>query len=406
MREKEKEQKTGYTLRMSPCPVYDIAGMESWLTEMAGKGLRLCHYTMGMAVFQKIEPANVRYQMALLPCEPLMEKGIPTAQDEMIALCEEYGWHYVTKRGRFGIFETEDEMARTLYSDAELASAEYEELRRQEKSAFWSNLVWLLIITPLMLFEKNMLLSCLLVGTELYLLVFVAMTWHVVNNVRNISQLRKLEKQLQSGEALRNCRYVQHSMAYRIYVLVPIVCFMLLCVLLAIRMDYKYSRLYEDAPQGYQTMISYAEPLPFARLEDIVNGVDIDIDTNDTILVEHDILAPLMLTVSQYDRYRMDDGTTRDYRAYVEYYEMQHPALALRLAGEIHAEDKDHWDMRYTEYTLPSLDVDYAIAYKAFNQKVILVKGSQVLVVSLDSYGEEPLPIEQWSRVYADSLKQ
>ena len=397
---------TKYTIRMSPCPVYDIAGMDSWLESMAHKGLVLCHSVMGLAVFEKREPVHARYQLALLPYEPLMEKGIPTAQGEMIALCEEYGWSYITKRGRFGIFVTEDAAARMLYSDNELESAEYEELRRSENSALRSNLLWLLIIAPLMLFKDNMLQSCLMIGTEIYLLLFAAMTWHVVNNIRNIIQLRKLEGQLKSGESLRDCRIAQHSMAYRAYILVPIVCFILLVVLLAVRMDYSYNRLYEDAPQGYQTLLSYAEPLPFARLEDAVNGVDIDIDTNDTVKKEHDILAPLMLTVFQYDRYRMEDGTTRDYRVYVEYYEMIHPALAMRLAEEIHTEDKNFWDTRYTEYTLPSLDVDYAIAYEAFNPKLILVKDNLVLAVSLDSYGEEPLPIEQWSRVYAESLKQ
>ena len=401
----QDNKNTKYTIRMSPCPVYDIAGMEAWLEEMAQKGLVLCNYMMGLAVFEKREPVHVRYQMALLPYEPLMEKGIPTAQGEMIALCEEYGWSYITKRGRFGIFATEDTNARMLYSDKELASAEYAELRRSENAAFRSNLLWLLIIAPLMLFKDNMLQSCLMIGTEIYLLLFAAMTWHVVNNIRNIIQLRKLEGQLKRGESLRDCRIAQHSMAYRAYILVPIVCFILLVVLLAVRMDYSYNRLYEDAPQGYQTLLSYAEPLPFARLEDAVNGVDIDIDTNDTVKKEHDILAPLMLTVSQYDRYRMEDGTTRDYRVYVEYYEMIHPALAMHLAEEIHAEDKDFWDTRYTEYTLPSLDVDYAIAYEAFNPKMILVKDNLVLAVSLDSYGEDPLPIEQWSRVYAESLK-
>ena len=401
----QDNKNTKYTIRMSPCPVYDIAGMEAWLEEMTQKGLELCNYMMGLAVFEKREPVHVRYQMALLPYEPLMEKGIPTAQGEMIALCEEYGWSYITKRGRFGIFVTEDANARMLYSDAELESAEYEELRRSENSALHSNLLWLLIIAPLMLFKDNMLQSCLMIGTEIYLLLFAAMTWHVVNNIRNIIQLRKLEGQLKRGESLRDCRIAQHSMAYRAYILVPIVCFILLVVLLAVRMDYSYNRLYEDAPQGYQTLLSYAEPLPFARLEDAVNGVDIDIDTNDMVKKEHDILAPLMLTVSQYDRYRMEDGTTRDYRVYVEYYEMIHPALAMHLAEEIHAEDKDFWDTRYTEYTLPSLDVDYAIAYEAFNPKLILVKDNLVLAVSLDSYGEEPLPIEQWSRVYAESLK-
>ncbi|MBQ3509367.1 MAG: DUF2812 domain-containing protein [Peptococcaceae bacterium] len=398
MRDKERKR---YTIRMSPCPVYDIAGMEQWLNDMAAKGLWLCRYTMGLAVFAKREPANLHYQLALLPYEPLMEKGLPAAQDEMIVFCEEYGWQYITKRGRFGIFMTEDEKAQTLHSDVQLESAEYEELRRQEKSAFRSNLLWLLIIAPFMLFEKNVLLNCLSVGTELYLLVFAAMAWHVINNARNISQLRRLEKQVQSGEKLRTCRMKLHPMAYRLYAVVPVICFILLVVLLTVKLD----SVYENPSPGYQPLAAYAEPLPFARLKDVIEGVDIDTDTNDTIKVEHDILAPLMLTVSQHDRYRMEDGTARNYGVYVQYYKMIHPALAMQLAREQHNEDKERWEKYYTGYTLPELSVDYAIAYKAVNPKLILVKDRQVLVVSLDSYGEEALPVEEWSRVYADSLK-
>ncbi len=401
----QDNKNTKYTIRMSPCPVYDIAGMEAWLESMAQKGLVLCNYIMGLAVFEKREPIRMRYQLALLPYEPLMEKGLPAAQDEMIALCEEYGWQYITKRGRFGIFATEDTSARMLYSDRELASAEYAELRRSENAAFRSNLLWLLIIAPLMLFEKNILYSCLTVGTELYILVFLAMTWHVVNNIRNIRQLRKLEEQLKGGESLRDCQIAQHPMAYRAYTLVPIVCFILIVVMLAPKMSYNDSWMYDDTNNDTLTLAEYRKPLPFARLEDVIEGVDIDTDTNDTIKVEHDILAPLMLTVSQHDRYRMEDGTTRDYGVYVQYYNMIHPALALRLAEELYEKDKDIWDASYIEYVLPSPDVDYAIAYEAFHPKVILVKEKQVLVVSFDSYGEEPLSIDKWSRVYADSLK-
>ena len=401
----QDNKNTKYTIRMSPCPVYDIAGMEAWLESMAQKGLVLCNYIMGLAVFEKREPSRMRYQLALLPYEPLMEKGLPAAQDEMIALCEEYGWQYITKRGRFGIFATEDTSARMLYSDKELASAEYAELRCSENAAFRSNLLWLLIIAPLMLFEKNILYSCLTVGTELYILVFLAMTWHVVNNIQNIRQLRKLEEQLKGGESLRDCQIAQHPMAYRAYTLVPIVCFILIVVMLAPKMSYNDSWMYDDTNNDTLTLAEYQKPLPFARLEDVIDGVDIDTDTNDTIKVEHDILAPLMLTVSQHDRYRMENGTTRDYGVYVQYYQMIHPALALRLAEELYEKDKDIWDASYIEPALPSLDVDYAIAYEAFHPKVILVKEKQVLVVSLDSYGEEPLSIEQWSRVYAESLQ-
>ena len=403
----DTDENVRHAIRMSPCPVYDISGMECWLEEMARQGLLLCRYSMGLAVFEKREPARVRYQLALLPGEPLMEKGIPTVQDEMIALCEEYGWHYVTKRGRFGIFETEDETARTLYSDAELASAEYEELRQREKSALRSNLLWLLIIAPLMLFKENILQSCLMVGTELYILLFAAMTWHVVNNIRNIIQLRKLENQLQSGEILRNCRIAQHPTAYQVYAVVPVVCFTLLCVLLAFGMCYNYRWMYDDTQNDTVTLAEYEKALPFARLEDIIaDGVDIDTDTNDTIQVEHDILAPLMLTVSQQDRFRMPDGSTRDYGMYAKYYEMLHPALAMRLAKEQQMQDKERWETWYQLYMLPDLDVDKAVAYHGIRPTLILVEGSRVLVVMLDEYDNPDLiPLEQWSRVFAESLK-
>ncbi len=390
------ETRESYTIRMSPCSVYDVIGMERWLEEMAQQGLMLENYIMGFAVFKKQQPKTVRYQLALLPYEPLMEQN-PTAQAEMIAICEAYGWHYVTKRDRFGIFVTEDEAAQPLYSDPQLEADEYKELQRYERSAFRSNLLWLIVIMPMSFFSEYLLHDLLLAGTLFYLFFFLVAIWFVVNNTKNILQLRKLEKHLETEGTLRNCQIPQHPTSYRIYKMVPVIG-AILCIFFLV----SNSAAPEELP-----LYRYTKPLPFARLEEVViGGEKIIAGDNDTICVERDLLAPTMMTVSQSGHFHMSDDNVEQFSMYVNYYEMVHPQLALRLAEELHAQDQEWAKKRYQQYTLSELDVDYAIAYEAFSTNLILVKEHQVLSVSFDDYESGAVPLEQWSNVFADSLNE
>lgn len=396
------QEKTRCTFCMPPCPAYDIAATVQWLEEMAQDGLILQKISMGIAVFICGERQRLRYQLRVLPGNNMLtEDGTFIKEEEhFIAYCEMQGWKFVTRYEKFAVFVTDDVILPDLNDDEDVQLMHLEDLRKQQKASL-VNIVMSCLAIPLMFQGGQPLLQCLAVGTELYALVAFSFLCTAFASVRDLIRQHKLRTRMLDGIRYET-DWREGALAYKLGRLLPIISWTLLIVFLLPGMAGSYET---DKKERVQ-LSEYTEPLPFARLEDIIaDGVDIDTDTNDTIHVEHDILAPLMLTVSQQDRYRMNDDTVRDYGVYAQYYEMLHPALAIRLAEELHEEDKDRWEGRYVEYTLPELDVDYAIAYEAFNPTLILVEKKSVLVVSLDSYGKEPLPLETWSRVYAESMK-
>ena len=51
--------------RLPPCPPYDVEATESWLEDMAAQGwmLEKDSIFLGVAAFDKAEPASVRYRL-------------------------------------------------------------------------------------------------------------------------------------------------------------------------------------------------------------------------------------------------------------------------------------------------------------------------------------------------------
>ena len=58
-----EEKKTYY--RLTPCPAYDVEGMESWLEDLAEKGLFLTRdgFFCGFGFFHREEPRKVKYRL-------------------------------------------------------------------------------------------------------------------------------------------------------------------------------------------------------------------------------------------------------------------------------------------------------------------------------------------------------
>ena len=85
-------------LRLVPCPVYDLAGTEAWLTELAEEGLVLKKNGIfaGIGRFEEGSPRKVAYRLQ----PSLHGTGLFSAYQgdpdpESIALNEKYGWEYV-----------------------------------------------------------------------------------------------------------------------------------------------------------------------------------------------------------------------------------------------------------------------------------------------------------------------
>ena len=100
-------------IRVCPFGGFDIPGLESWLAEMAMKGLRFSMTTGPLCHFEKAEPKKVRIHL-----EPI--QGAVNDNPELNELYENAGWHYWgIFRGRLYVYASADSQAEA-HTDPEI----------------------------------------------------------------------------------------------------------------------------------------------------------------------------------------------------------------------------------------------------------------------------------------------
>lgn len=153
-------QKNKPIYRLPPCPAYEIEMTESWLTDMAAKGLFLSRagFFAGFAIFEKSEPALVRYRLEAAPegISTLANANLdPTA--EARELNASYGWQYVAARDQFYIYRSDSADARELNTDPRVQALALDLVRKRERANVFTSIFWLLVYPIVMLRGQPML---------------------------------------------------------------------------------------------------------------------------------------------------------------------------------------------------------------------------------------------------------
>ena len=139
--------------KLTPVREYDIAGVESWLEDMARRGLYLIKFRPLFCTFQRGEPAQVRYRL-----EPhhrrVLDDELPQS---MLELYEQFGWDCVDEVNRsMLIFSTRNPDAPELHTDPELQEAQWRKLYQSARNGFAANL---LLALALLAFTGYLLLG-------------------------------------------------------------------------------------------------------------------------------------------------------------------------------------------------------------------------------------------------------
>ena len=108
--------------RLPPCPAFDIPGTESWLQDMAAKGLHLAYdgIFLGLAHFEEGPPKRLRFRLEATATEksPFSREYDP--EDGAVQLLESMGWTYRARRGQFHIYTCEDPNTPELNTDPQV----------------------------------------------------------------------------------------------------------------------------------------------------------------------------------------------------------------------------------------------------------------------------------------------
>ena len=156
--------------KLTPVSDYDIQGLESWLQDMALRGLYLKKYRPLFCTFIPGPARKTRYRIE--PCRRLPDDDLPA---DMLELYEQYGWECVGDVNReMLIFSTQDENAPELHTDPAIQGEQWKKLyKRARRATITTPLLTLLIIwcAGVQLFEHGTPITNLITTVSLPLVL-------------------------------------------------------------------------------------------------------------------------------------------------------------------------------------------------------------------------------------------
>jgi hypothetical protein len=211
-----EERKRAY--RLAPCPAYDIEGTESWLEDMAEKGLVLSGdgFFAGVACFWKTEPRQLRYRLEAAPEGTGLwsgNGGLPA--EEAVEINEAYGWKYVANRGQFHIYCTDDPSAREMHTDPDVQALALNIANKRARANMITALIYFMIF-PLIHLRGGVLLTAVHMGSGLMLGGLLLVLIALGRTVARVLHLRRLRKRLSAGEAPHRKNWRRRALYHRL----------------------------------------------------------------------------------------------------------------------------------------------------------------------------------------------
>ena len=393
---------TKYRYRIPPCPAYDIPGMESWLEDLAAKGLHLSKdgFFGILTSFEEGPPKKERFRL-----EPTDRKGGLFSEeydpeDEQIQLLHQMGWTYRARRGQFHIYSSDDPGAPELNTDPQVQavtmSALTQFLRKKVTNALFTTLLYLILY-----FGDILISSTLLLGTPLVLLLAGLMLWDLGCSLKALIVLVRWRNQLRRGQPLpHRSDYRRSGWRYLTTEFLRKTLWIVFFLCAAWRM------LYIEVDEPYEKIAD--QHFPFYTVADYYPGAEIKrTESISEFYTWEDLLSPENYDFREYTEVKRN-GETFDCWLSVNYHRTRWEWTARRLAREFVSQAganrleqtaaKIFGDepVIATEIALP--DADYcAWFYKHRSDPyLVLQKNNVVIQVNLEIPGSaaEPTPEE------------
>ena len=393
---------TKYRYRIPPCPAYDIPGMESWLEDLAAKGLHLSKdgFFGILTSFEVGPPKKERFRL-----EPTDRKGGLFSEeydpeDEQVQLLHQMGWTYRARRGQFHIYSTDDPGAPELNTDPQVQavtmSALTQFLRKKVTNALFTTLLYLILY-----FGDILISSTLLLGTPLVLLFAGLMLWDLGCSLKALMVLVRWRNQLRRGQPLpHRSDYRRSGWRYLTTEFLRKTLWIVFFLCAAWRV------LYIEVDEPYEKIAD--QHFPFYTVADYYPGAEIKrTESISEFYTWEDLLSPENYDFREYTEVKLN-GETFDCWLSVNYHRTRWEWTARRLAREFVSQAganrleqtaaKIFGDepVIATEIALP--DADYcAWFYKHRNDPYMVIQKNNVVIqVNLEVPGSaaEPTPEE------------
>ena len=237
-----------YVHRTCPCYQWDVEGIQTWLEDMAAKGLHVeaDGAFFGIFSFLQGEPKTVRYRLT-----PVKEKrgffadnDAPDAEEQEFS--ESCGWEYVLRHGFFYIYRATDPKARPLHTDPRVHALAMKALGRQQASVLLSEVIfWAIWLGLRGSSALSVFRAAVVIGPLFVLSIGGLVAWAVGGMVVFLLRIGLLRKRLLDGDLLEERKpWKKKALGVRLSRLVPWV----LAVLMLVGAGRSWKLSYERRP--------------------------------------------------------------------------------------------------------------------------------------------------------------
>lgn len=397
-----------YAYRIPPCSKYDIAGMESWLEDMAAKGLYLDRDGMffGFATFVHGQPQQLRFRLEATVNAKGKLSSVTEPEEETVELHRMMGWDYRGRWGQFHIYVTADPDAPELHTDPRVQALTIQALNKFQRSQLISSLESFVI---LYFFHGSIFYSLSAVWG--FFLTVLAIGWALsfpVTNLIHLIQMTRLKKQLKKGIPMTH-RSDWKKRSWRRYTalaadwIIGLVLVGSLLTTAAAQYESDYNTPLED----------WTRPIPFAGVQELFPDHEI---RQEVSLIDSEVHHwSNLLATDCYDYTEWREVVSPDdetFSAYIQvwYYETRYEWFARGLARELAQQfggtlaDRLLTD-REKPQEIPGVDADYAVYYDYYAKGLILCDGNTVIRVHYNHGIDQHLTPEELAQIYLDSIR-
>ena len=384
-----------YRNRIPPCPAYDIPAMESWLEDMAAKGLHLSKdgFFGPTVSFEEGPPKRERFRLEPTDTQGGLFSKEYEPEDEAVQLHHQMGWTWRARRGQFHIWSCDDPHAPELHTDPQIQAMTMAALTKFLRKKV-TNALALSLFYAILYFGDAIISLTLMLGTPLILMFTGLMLWDLASILKALWTLTRWRNQLRRGEPLpHRSDYRRKTWQYRGTEFLRKVLWILffLCAIgrgLNIFAEEPYEKI-TDQHFPFYTVADYYPGAEIKRTESISD-----------FYAWEDLLAPVNYDFKEYTDVTIN-GETFDCWLMVNYHRTRWEWTARRLAREFVSQSGANFfeqsaarvfgdePVIATEIALP--DADYcAYFYKHRSDPyIVLQKDNVVIQVNLEILGTD-----------------
>lgn len=399
--------------RIPPCHSFDIAAMESWLEDMAAKGLILAKDSFfgGVATFEVGAPQKIRYRLEATATPSGLFSSSYDPDDDRIQLYHQMGWNYRGRRGQFFIFAASDPNAPELNTDPQVQAHTVQALAKYQRSQFRGSLFNLVFLTWLH-FSDYFFSGMLVLGTIPSLLLFFLFGTDLLRQFVTVLRLEQWIRLLKSGDIpTHKSDYVNRSTAYFLKRSGRILLWVLAFSLAVYNVT------------GGKTEIQRSEypgSFPFATLQELYPEAEVtpwDSFRENKVTAWSDLLARECYEYYESSNVILPNQAPDTMWLSVLYFNTRWERTAEKLAQELVHQagaspihqffDELFGDEPIILTELQLEGADYAAYYYKYRNfpYVVVQKGTQVLKANIDIFGDKnAFTPEEFAQVMLESL--